>query len=110
MIEGIICSSYALNANHSYIYIRGEYVFWAKRIQEAIDEAYKKGYLGENINGSNGYSLDITVHRGAGAYICGEKSALLESLEGKRGHPRLKPQPKRARVDGYCICDKCATT
>ncbi len=93
LIEGIICSSYALKAHHSYIYIRGEYAFWAKRLQEAIDEAYERGYLGESVANS-GYSLDITVHRGAGAYICGEKSALLESLEGKRGHPRLKPQQK----------------
>ena len=93
LIEGIICSSYALKAHHSYIYIRGEYAFWAKRLQEAIDEAYERGYLGESVANS-GYSLDITIHRGAGAYICGEKSALLESLEGKRGHPRLKPQQK----------------
>jgi len=93
LIEGIICSSYAINAHHAYIYIRGEYVFWAKRMQEAIDEAYKAGYLGSSINGFD-YKLDITLHRGAGAYICGEKSALLESLEGKRGHPRLKPQQK----------------
>ncbi len=93
LIEGIINSSYAIGAHHSYIYIRGEYVFWAKRLNEAIDEAYKAGYLGEKVAGFD-YKLDITVHRGGGAYICGEKSALLESLEGKRGHPRLKPQQK----------------
>lgn len=93
LIEGIINSSYAIGAQHAYIYIRGEYVFWAKRVQEAIDEAYEKGYLGNSVAGYN-YKLDITLHRGAGAYICGEKSALLESLEGKRGHPRLKPQQK----------------
>lgn len=93
LIEGIINSSYAIGAHHAYIYIRGEYVFWAKRMQEAIDEAYEAGYLGSNIAASH-YSLELTLHRGGGAYICGEKSALLESLEGKRGHPRLKPQGK----------------
>jgi NADH-quinone oxidoreductase subunit F len=93
LIEGIICSSYAIRANHSYIYIRGEYKFWAKRLNEAIEEAYSKGYLGKNILNS-GFDLDVVVHRGAGAYICGEKTALLESLEGKRGHPRLKPKQK----------------
>jgi len=93
LIEGIICSSYAIKAHHAYIYIRGEYVFWAKRVQEAIDEAYKDGVIGKRVMGFD-YELDITLHRGAGAYICGEKSALVESLEGKRGHPRLKPQQK----------------
>ena len=93
LIEGIINSSYAIQANHAYIYMRGEYVFWATRMQEAIDEAYKAGILGEKVMGHE-YKLDITLHRGGGAYICGEKSALLESLEGKRGHPRLKPWGK----------------
>lgn len=93
LIEGIINSSYAIGANSAYIYIRGEYVFWAKRMQEAIDEAYTAGFLGKSVAGHD-YSLELTLHRGAGAYICGEKSALLESLEGKRGHPRLKPQGK----------------
>lgn len=93
LIEGIICSSYAINAHHAYIYIRGEYVFWAKRMQEAIDEAYQAGLLGESVLDSK-YPLHVTLHRGAGAYICGEKTALLESLEGKRGHPRLKPKGK----------------
>ena len=93
LLEGIICSSYAIKAHHAYIYIRGEYVFWAKRLQEAIDEAYSAGVIGKSVMGSD-YELDITLHRGAGAYICGEKSALVESLEGKRGHPRLKPQQK----------------
>ncbi len=93
LIEGIICSSYAIHAHHAYIYIRGEYVFWAKRLQFAIDEAYKAGIIGKSIMGHD-YELEITLHRGAGAYICGEKSALVESLEGKRGHPRLKPQQK----------------
>lgn len=93
LIEGIICASYALHVNHAYIYIRGEYVFWAKRMQEAIDEAYKAGILGQSILGHK-KSLHVTLHRGAGAYICGEKTALLESVEGKRGHPRLKPHSK----------------
>ena len=93
LIEGIICSSYAIKSHHAYIYIRGEYVFWAKRLQRAIDEAYEAKILGESVDGYD-YKLDITLHRGAGAYICGEKSALVESLEGKRGHPRLKPQQK----------------
>lgn len=93
LLEGIICSSYAIGSHHAYIYIRGEYVFWAKRLQEAIDEAYRAGILGESILG-HAYALHVTLHRGGGAYICGEKTALLESLEGKRGHPRLKPKGK----------------
>ena len=93
LLEGIICSSYAIGAHHAYIYIRGEYVFWAKRVQEAIDEAYNAGILGASVL-EHDYTLHVTLHRGAGAYICGEKTALLESLEGKRGHPRLKPKGK----------------
>ncbi len=90
MIEGIIICSYAIRANTAYIYIRGEFVFPKQRIDAALAEAYKKGYLGKNILGS-GYDLEVYVHRGAGAYICGEETALMESLEGKRGWPRLKP-------------------
>ena len=71
LLEGIICSSYAIGSHHAYIYIRGEYVFWAKRVQEAIDEAYEAGLLGKSIL-HHDYALDITLHRGAGAYICGE--------------------------------------
>jgi NADH-quinone oxidoreductase subunit F len=93
LIEGIIATCYAINAHHAYIYIRGEYHQFQKILQGAIDEAYAAGYLGENIMGYD-FSLDVTIHRGAGAYICGEKSALLESMEGKRGHPRLKPKQK----------------
>lgn len=93
LIEGIICSSYAINAHHAYIYIRGEYKFWSNRVNEAINEAYEAGIIGEKVMGHD-YALDITVHEGGGAYICGEKSALIESLEGKRGHPRLKPHGK----------------
>ncbi len=90
LIEGMITSSYALGAKTSYIYIRGEYMYIVRILEKAIDEAYAKGFLGKNILGTD-YSLDIYVHPGAGAYICGEETALLESLEGKRGNPRLKP-------------------
>ena len=93
LIEGIICSSYAINAHHAYIYIRGEYKFFSDRVDEAIQEAYAAGIIGDTVMGHD-YKMEITVHRGAGAYICGEKSALIESLEGKRGHPRLKPHQK----------------
>ncbi|MBS1682910.1 MAG: NADH-quinone oxidoreductase subunit NuoF [Bacteroidetes bacterium] len=90
LIEGMITSSYALGAKTSYIYIRGEYMYVAMILEKAIEEAYAKGFLGKNILGTD-YSLDLYVHAGAGAYICGEETALLESLEGKRGNPRLKP-------------------
>jgi NADH-quinone oxidoreductase subunit F len=90
MVEGIIICSYAIRAHIAYVYIRGEFVFPKQRIDAAIAEAYQKGYLGKNILGS-GYDLEVYVHRGAGAYICGEETALMESLEGKRGWPRLKP-------------------
>jgi NADH-quinone oxidoreductase subunit F len=90
LIEGTIISAYALGCHKAFIYIRGEYCYGAKVLNESIQEAYDKGYLGENILGS-GYDLDLIVHRGAGAYICGEETALLESIEGRRGHPRLKP-------------------
>ncbi|QNF33427.1 NADH-quinone oxidoreductase subunit NuoF [Adhaeribacter swui] len=90
LIEGMITSSYALGARTSYIYIRGELMFVLRILEKAIAEAYAAGFLGENILGS-GYSLDLHVHPGGGAYICGEETALLESLEGKRGNPRNKP-------------------
>ena len=90
LIEGIIISSYCVGINTAFIYIRGEYEAVALRLEEAISEAYDKGFLGENMLGT-GFKLDVFVHRGAGAYICGEETALLESLEGKRGNPRLKP-------------------
>lgn len=94
LIEGIICTCYAINAHHAYIYIRGEYKFFSDRVNEAIKEAYEAGIIGEKIMNEYDFKVDITVHRGGGAYICGEKSALIESLEGKRGHPRLKPHGK----------------
>ncbi len=90
LVEGMITSSYALGANTSYIYIRGEYMWVLHILEKAIAEAYANGWLGKNILGT-GYNLDLYVTCGAGAYICGEETALLESLEGKRGNPRMKP-------------------
>ncbi len=90
LIEGMITSSFALGANTSYIYVRGEFFYIIRILEKAIQEAYAHGWLGKNILGT-GYDLDIYVHPGAGAYICGEETALLESLEGKRGNPRIKP-------------------
>ncbi|SNR85743.1 MULTISPECIES: NADH-quinone oxidoreductase subunit NuoF [Hymenobacter] len=90
LVEGMITSSYALGANTSYIYIRGELLYVLRILEKAIAEAYANGFLGKNILGS-GYDLDLHVHPGGGAYICGEETALLESLEGKRGNPRNKP-------------------
>ncbi len=90
LIEGTIVSAYALGCHQAFIYIRGEFVHPARLLNQVVEETYAKGYLGKNILDS-GYDLDLVVHRGAGAYICGEETALLESLEGKRGHPRLKP-------------------
>jgi NADH-quinone oxidoreductase subunit F len=90
LIEGIIIASYAIRANHAFIYIRGEIVHVVRRLQQAIDDAYKAKFLGKNILGS-GFDLELTLHAGAGAYICGEETALLDSLEGFRGQPRLRP-------------------
>jgi NADH-quinone oxidoreductase subunit F len=90
LIEGIVIASYAAGANRSFIYIRGEYVLQADLLEAALTEAGNAGYLGEDILGS-GHSLSLVLHRGAGAYICGEETGLLDSLEGKRGNPRLKP-------------------
>lgn len=90
LLEGMIVSSYALGANTSYIYVRGELMYVVQILEKAIQEAYDKGLLGKNILGS-GYDLDLYVQPGGGAYICGEETALLESLEGKRGNPRNKP-------------------
>lgn len=90
LIEGMIVSSFALGTNLSYIYIRGEYLFVLEILEKAIAEAYANGFLGKNILGT-GYDLDLRVSPGGGAYICGEETALIESLEGKRGNPRIKP-------------------
>ncbi len=90
LIEGIAISCYAIEAHKAYIYMRGEFATAARTLQRAIDQAYAAGFLGENILGTN-FSLDMYVHRGAGAYICGEETALMDSLEGRIGQPRLKP-------------------
>jgi NADH-quinone oxidoreductase subunit F len=90
LIEGIIIGSYAIRANHAFIYIRGEVTHVVRRVQQAIEDAYKAGFLGKNILGK-GFDLDLVLHVGAGAYICGEETALLDSLEGFRGQPRLRP-------------------
>jgi NADH-quinone oxidoreductase subunit F len=90
LIEGAIIAAYAIRADLAFIYVRGEVLHAVRRLHHAVAEAYEAGYLGENILGS-GFSLDITVHAGAGAYECGEETALLDSLEGRRGQPRLKP-------------------
>jgi NADH-quinone oxidoreductase subunit F len=90
LLEGMAIASYALGVGHAFVYIRGEYPKAARRLQHAIEEAYEAGHLGTNIQGSD-YSLEVTIHLGGGAYICGEETALLNSLEGRRGEPRLKP-------------------
>jgi NADH-quinone oxidoreductase subunit F len=90
LVEGVIISSYAIRANTAFIYIRGEVLHVVRRVQRAVQEAYLAGHLGKNIHGS-GFDLDVVVHAGAGAYICGEETALLEGLEGRRGQPRLRP-------------------
>nr|HPZ88956.1 NADH-quinone oxidoreductase subunit NuoF [Flavihumibacter sp.] len=90
LIEGLIISSFALGSNATYIYIRGEYAWIPDILEQAINEAKANGWLGKNILGT-GFDLEIYVQRGAGAYICGEETALIESLEGKRGNPRIKP-------------------
>ena len=90
LIEGMIITCFAANIEKAFIYIRGEYAKPARRVQNAIEQAYAKGYLGKKIFGTN-MNIDIVVHLGAGAYICGEETALLNSLEGRRGEPRLKP-------------------
>lgn len=90
IIEGVIIAAYAVGASRAFVYIRGEFFLGVKRWIKAIDDAYARGFLGKNILGS-GFDLDLSVHRGAGAYICGEETALINSLEGKRGEPRMKP-------------------
>jgi NADH-quinone oxidoreductase subunit F len=90
LIEGVIISSYAIRASHAFVYVRGEVLHVVRRLQRAMQEAYDAGHLGQDIHGS-GYSLDLVIHAGAGAYICGEETALLDSLEGLRGQPRLRP-------------------
>jgi len=93
LIEGILIASYAIGANTAYIYIRGEYHKWVKMMQKALDDAYAKGYVGDAMKATFGtdFSCNIYVHKGAGAYICGEESSLMNSIEGHRGYPRVKP-------------------
>jgi NADH-quinone oxidoreductase subunit F len=90
LVEGVILTCYAIRANQAFIYVRGEVLHVVRRLQRAVQEAYLAGHLGADIHGS-GFDLDVTVHAGAGAYICGEETALLDSLEGRRGQPRLRP-------------------
>jgi len=90
MIEGAIIAAHAVGAGMVYLYVRGEYIKWIRMVQRAVDEAYAKGYLGQSILGST-VNVEFTIHRGAGAYICGEESSLMNSIEGERGYPRVKP-------------------
>jgi NADH-quinone oxidoreductase subunit F len=103
MLEGIIISAYANGVKTAYVYIRGEFPQGAKIIERAIDEARAKGFVGRNIGGKQGFDLEIYVHRGGGAYICGEETGLIESLEGKRAYPRFKP-PYFPAVLGLYMC------
>lgn len=110
LVEGVIICSYACRVETAFIFVRGEMPYAARQVENAVQEAYAAGYLGTNILGS-GYSLDIIVHRGAGAYICGEESALMEALEGRRGYPRLKP-PFPAAIGLYggpTVINNCET-
>ena len=90
LIEGALIAGFAMRARAAYIYIRGEYIMEAKVMEAAVKEAYDAGLIGKNA-AKSGYDFDVFVHRGAGAYICGEETAMIESLEGKKGQPRLKP-------------------
>ena len=101
IIEGVLIASYAVGASRAYVYIRGEFFLGVKRWIKAIADAYEYGYLGKNICGTD-FNLDMSVHRGAGAYICGEETAMIESLEGKPGNPRLKPPyPAQTGLFGF---------
>ncbi|MBI5463913.1 MAG: NADH-quinone oxidoreductase subunit NuoF, partial [Ignavibacteriales bacterium] len=90
LIEGTLIACYAMGITHAYIYIRGEYGKWIRMLQKALDDAYARGYVGDRAAGSS-FSTEITIHKGAGAYICGEESSLMNSIEGLRGYPRVKP-------------------
>ncbi len=104
LVEGALLAGFAMGAEAAYLYIRGEYIREREALQQAIDEAYEAGFLGPDACGS-GYAFDVYLHHGAGAYICGEETALLESLEGKKGMPRMKPPfPAGAGIYG------CPTT
>jgi NADH-quinone oxidoreductase subunit F len=104
LIEGILISAYAIGAQTCYIYIRGEYIKWIRLMQKALDDAYEAGFIGEKMKETFGtdFYTNIYIHRGAGAYICGEESALMNSIEGKRGYPRVKPPfPAQYGLWGY---------
>ncbi len=100
ILEGVLISAYALQVSQAFVYVRGEFALGLERLQSALNEAYAHGMVGSNIVGS-GFSLDVVVHPGAGAYICGEETAMLESLEGKRGFPRIKPPYFPAAIGLY---------
>jgi NADH-quinone oxidoreductase subunit F len=105
LLEGMLITAFAVGIHKAYIYIRGEYEIPFLKLERAVREAYERGFLGENIFGT-GFHLDVVIHRGAGAYICGEETGLLESLEGKKGFPRLKPPGRLSgpRRRGTCPC------
>ena len=104
MFEGILITGYALHIDTAYVYVRGEYTDWIVQMKQQLEQAYDRDYVGENILGSD-FSMDIVLHKGAGAYICGEETSLMESLEGKRGYPRYKPPfPAQSGIFG------CPTT
>src|SRR6266516_2688928 len=110
LVEGVIITSYACRVRTAFIYVRGELAFAGEQVERSINEAYEAGFIGKNILGS-GYDLEVILHRGAGAYICGEESSLMESLEGRRGYPRLKP-PFPAVVGLYggpTVINNCET-
>ena len=110
ILEGVIITAYAVGAHRAFVYIRGEFFLGVKRWIKAIADAYQYGFLGKNILES-GFDLDVSLHRGAGAYICGEETAMIESLEGKRGEPRLKPPyPAQAGIWGQpTVVQNCET-
>ncbi|MGB8345159.1 MAG: NADH-quinone oxidoreductase subunit NuoF [Ktedonobacteraceae bacterium] len=110
LVEGVLLTCYACRVGTAFIYVRGELAYAGRQVQRAVDEAYAAGYMGANVLGS-AFSVDVIVHRGAGAYICGEESALMESLEGRRGYPRLKP-PFPAAIGLYggpTVINNCET-
>jgi len=101
LFEGMVMAGYAMTIKTAYLYVRGEYADWITLMERELEKAYAKGYVGENIMGS-GFSMDIVIHKGAGAYICGEESSLMNSLEGKRAYPRIKPPfPAQKGIWGY---------
>lgn len=101
LLEGMLVCCFAVGIQQAYIYIRGENLYGAEVLEHAIKEAYAAGYIGKNILGKEGFNVDISVTRGAGAYVCGEETALMESLEGRRAQPRIRP-PFRSRLVVAC--------